>query len=106
MSEPRTGTRDEWLAARRELLVAEKAHFRRGDEIARLRLELPWVPIEKEYSFDTVQGTKTLAELFHGRSQLLVYHFMFGFGPGSARSGKDAPDARSSPITSTASSPT
>jgi predicted dithiol-disulfide oxidoreductase (DUF899 family) len=76
----RTGTREEWLAARRELLEAEKKHFQRGDEIARRRQELPWVPTEKEYVFDTEEGTKSLAELFDGRSQLLVYHFMFGFG--------------------------
>ncbi len=75
-----TGTRDEWLAARKELLAAEKQHMRRGDELARRRRDLPWVPIEKEYVFDTVDGPKTLAELFGGRAQLLVYHFMFGFG--------------------------
>ena len=80
MSRHRTATRQEWLAARKELLDAEKAHMRRGDEIARMRQELPWVPIEKEYVFDTEQGAKNLAELFDGRSQLLVYHFMFGFG--------------------------
>jgi predicted dithiol-disulfide oxidoreductase (DUF899 family) len=72
------GTREEWLAARRELLAAEKEHTRRGDELARRRRELPWVPVEKEYGFDTEQGRKTLAELFDGRSQLIVYHFMFG----------------------------
>jgi predicted dithiol-disulfide oxidoreductase (DUF899 family) len=75
-----TGTREEWLAARRELLEAEKSHFRRGDEIARMRQELPWVPIEKEYIFETEEGAKSLAELFGSRSQLLVYHFMFGYG--------------------------
>jgi predicted dithiol-disulfide oxidoreductase (DUF899 family) len=75
-----TGTREEWLAARRELLEDEKGHFRRGDEIARMRQELPWVPIQKAYVFDTEEGTKSLAELFGGRSQLLVYHFMFGVG--------------------------
>jgi predicted dithiol-disulfide oxidoreductase (DUF899 family) len=80
MSMHRTGTREEWLAARTELLEAEKDHGRRGDELARRRLELPWVRIEKEYVFDTEQGTRSLAELFDGRSQLLVYHFMFGFG--------------------------
>jgi predicted dithiol-disulfide oxidoreductase (DUF899 family) len=78
MTEHRTGTREEWLAARRELLDAEKAHMRQGDELARRRQELPWVPIEKDYRFETDEGTKTLAELFDGRSQLLVYHFMFG----------------------------
>jgi len=74
------GTRDEWLTARKELLVAEKEHSRRGDELARRRRALPWVPVEKEYTFETRDGTKTLVELFDGRSQLLVYHFMFGFG--------------------------
>jgi predicted dithiol-disulfide oxidoreductase (DUF899 family) len=78
MAAHRTGTREEWLSARRELLDAEKAQLRRGDEIARQRQELPWVPIEKEYTFDTVDGQKSLTELFDGRSQLLVYHFMFG----------------------------
>jgi predicted dithiol-disulfide oxidoreductase (DUF899 family) len=75
-----TGTQEEWLAARRELLDAEKEHFRAKDELARRRRELPWVPIEKEYVFDTDDGRRTLAELFDGRSQLLVYHFMFGVG--------------------------
>ena len=74
----RVGTREEWLAARRELLAAEKEHTRRGDELARRRRELPWVQVEKAYGFDTEDGRKTLAELFDGRSQLLVYHFMFG----------------------------
>jgi predicted dithiol-disulfide oxidoreductase (DUF899 family) len=74
----RIGTREEWLAARVELLEREKELTRRSDELARQRTELPWVPIEKEYLFETEQGTKTLAELFDGRSQLLVYHFMFG----------------------------
>jgi predicted dithiol-disulfide oxidoreductase (DUF899 family) len=74
----RVGTRDEWLAARVELLDEEKELTRRGDELARKRRELPWVPVEKEYSFETREGTKTLAELFDARSQLLVYHFMFG----------------------------
>ena len=73
-------TEEEWLTARRELLEAEKEHMRRGDELARRRRELPRVPVEKEYTFDTTDGTKTLAELFDDRSQLLVYHFMFGFG--------------------------
>ena len=75
-----TGTREEWLAARKDLLEAEKAHTRQGDELARRRLDLPWVRVEKEYVFDTDNGPKTLAELFDGRSQLLVYHFMFGYG--------------------------
>jgi predicted dithiol-disulfide oxidoreductase (DUF899 family) len=80
MTEHRTGTRQEWLAARRELLDAEKKHMRQGDELAVRRQELPWVAIEKDYVFETDSGKKTLAELFEGRSQLLVYHFMFGFG--------------------------
>ena len=67
MPEHRTGTREEWLSARIELLNLEKEHARRGDEFARLRLELPWVRIEQEYSFETEDGTKTLAELFDGR---------------------------------------
>jgi predicted dithiol-disulfide oxidoreductase (DUF899 family) len=78
MNDHQVGTREEWLAARRELLAAEKEHTRRGDELARRRRALPWVPVEKEYGFDTDQGRKTLAELFDGRSQLVVYHFMFG----------------------------
>jgi predicted dithiol-disulfide oxidoreductase (DUF899 family) len=72
------GTRDEWRAARIELLEREKELTRLSDELAQKRQELPWVRIEKEYSFDTVEGTKGLADLFAGRSQLLVYHFMFG----------------------------
>ena len=80
MGEHAVGTRGEWLAASKELLVAEKEHSRRGDELARRRRELPWVRIEKGYTFQTDEGTKTLADLFDGRSQLLVYHFMFGFG--------------------------
>ena len=74
----KTGTREEWLAARRELLAAEKEHTRRGDELARQRQELPWVRIDKEYTFDTDEGSASLADLFRGRSQLLVYHFMLG----------------------------
>ena len=74
------GTRDQWLAARRELLEAEKAHMRGGDELARRRQALPWVAVEKEYVFETADGRRALADLFDGRSQLLVYHFMFGFG--------------------------
>jgi predicted dithiol-disulfide oxidoreductase (DUF899 family) len=73
-----TATREEWLAKRLELLEAEKAHTRRGDELARMRQELPWVAVEKEYRFDTDEGQSTLAELFRGRSQMLVYHLMFG----------------------------
>jgi predicted dithiol-disulfide oxidoreductase (DUF899 family) len=80
MSKHRTGSREEWLAARKELLDAEKAHMRRGDELARRRSELPWVALQKDYVFDTDEGEKTLADLFDGRSQLLVYHFMFGVG--------------------------
>ncbi|HKF18329.1 MAG TPA: thioredoxin family protein [Candidatus Dormibacteraeota bacterium] len=72
------GTREEWLAARLELLEAEKALTRRSDELARLRQELPWVRIDKEYRFETDEGTASLVDLFRGRSQLLIYHFMFG----------------------------
>jgi predicted dithiol-disulfide oxidoreductase (DUF899 family) len=74
----RTATREEWLAKRLELLAAEKELTRRGDELALRRQELPWVQIDKEYRFETNEGTRTLADLFDGRSQLLVYHFMFG----------------------------
>jgi predicted dithiol-disulfide oxidoreductase (DUF899 family) len=80
MSEHTTGTAGEHLAARLELLEAEKELTRRSDELARQRRSLPWVPIEKEYVFDTEDGEQTLSELFAGRSQLLVYHFMFGPG--------------------------
>lgn len=80
MPEHRTGTREQWLSARTELLSLEKEHARRGDELTRIRLELPWVRIDKEYRFETQDATKTLAELFDGRSQLLVYHLMFGVG--------------------------
>jgi len=73
-----TGTRKEWLAARLELLGAEKELTRRSDELVRRRQELPWVPIDKEYRFETDEGTASLADLFQGRSQLVVYHFMFG----------------------------
>ena len=72
------GTREEWLTARLELLAAEKEHTRRSDELAQRRRELPWVRVEKEYRFDTDEGSATLADLFRGRSQLLIYHFMFG----------------------------
>jgi predicted dithiol-disulfide oxidoreductase (DUF899 family) len=72
------GTREEYEAARQELLKEEKELTRLGDELARKRRELPWVPVEKDYRFETEHGTKTLADLFDGRSQLLVYHFMFG----------------------------
>jgi predicted dithiol-disulfide oxidoreductase (DUF899 family) len=80
MPEHAVGTREQWQSARKELLDAEKQHSRRGDELARRRQELPWVPIEKEYTFETDDGRKTLGDLFDGRSQLLVYHFMFGVG--------------------------
>src|SRR6266567_2246024 len=78
MTDHKTGTREEWLAARLELLEEEKALTRRGDELAGLRRELPWVRIDKEYRFETDEGTVSLADLFRGRSQLLIYHFMFG----------------------------
>jgi predicted dithiol-disulfide oxidoreductase (DUF899 family) len=78
MTTHRTGTREEWLAARLELLEAEKELTHRGDELARRRQELPWVRIDKEYRFETDEGSASLADLFRGRSQLLVYHFMFG----------------------------
>jgi predicted dithiol-disulfide oxidoreductase (DUF899 family) len=78
MTQHTTGTREQWLAARLELLEAEKELTRRGDELARQRRELPWVPIEKEYRFETDEGGASLADLFAGRSQLLIYHFMFG----------------------------
>ena len=74
----RIGTREEWLAQRVELLAEEKELTRRSDELARRRRALPWVPVENEYVFDTDSGQRTLVELFDGRSQLLVYHFMFG----------------------------
>src|SRR5476649_1221710 len=73
-----TGTREEWLAARLELLEAEKELTRRSDELARRRQELPWVRVDKEYRFESNEGSVSLADLFSGRSQLLVYHFMFG----------------------------
>jgi predicted dithiol-disulfide oxidoreductase (DUF899 family) len=78
MTAHRMGTRDEWLAAREALLEREKAHTRLGDALARERRDLPWVPVDTDYRFDTEGGEKTLDELFDGRSQLLVYHFMFG----------------------------
>lgn len=73
-----TATREEWLAARLELLAAEKEHTRRGDALVQQRQALPWVRIDKDYRFDTDAGIASLADLFQGRSQLLVYHFMFG----------------------------
>ena len=78
MTSHKSGTRDEWLAARLELLDAEKELTRRSDDVARRRQELPWVPIDKDYRFETDEGSASLADLFRGRSQLLVYHFMFG----------------------------
>src|SRR5438309_7970218 len=78
MTNHRTGSREQWLAAREKLLAREKEHTRLGDEIAQQRSDLPWVRVGKEYRFDTDDGTRTLAELFDGRSQLVVYHFMFG----------------------------
>lgn len=78
MTSPTIATMAEWQAARDELLAREKELTRRSDELARERRELPWVPIEKDYTFETEAGTKTLAGLFDGRSQLVVYNFMFG----------------------------
>jgi predicted dithiol-disulfide oxidoreductase (DUF899 family) len=78
MTEHKVGTQEEWQAARDELLEQEKELTRRSDELAQKRRELPWVPVENDYSFETTGGTKSLAELFDGRSQLLIYHFMFG----------------------------
>jgi predicted dithiol-disulfide oxidoreductase (DUF899 family) len=78
MTKHSVGTREEWLAARHDLLVAEKEHTRRSDELARQRQELPWVRLDQDYRFDTDEGSATLKDLFRGRSQLLVYHFMFG----------------------------
>ena len=78
MTTHKIGTREQWLAARLELLDAEKALTRQSDELAQRRQELPWVRVEKDYRFDTDEGKASLADLFQGRSQLLVYHFMFG----------------------------
>jgi predicted dithiol-disulfide oxidoreductase (DUF899 family) len=78
MTNHRTGTREEWLTERLELLAAEKELTRRSDELAQRRQELPWVQLDKEYRFETDEGSASLADLFRGRSQLLVYHFMFG----------------------------
>jgi predicted dithiol-disulfide oxidoreductase (DUF899 family) len=93
----RIATREEWDEAREKLLVREKEHTRLGDELARQRRELPWVQVEKEYRFDTDEGEKALVELFEGRSQLLVYHFMFGpsydLGCPTCSSSADAVDA-------------
>ena len=78
MIDHKIGTRDEWRAARLELLEDEKALTRRSDELARQRQELPWVRVDEDYRFDTDDGTASLADLFRGRSQLIIYHFMFG----------------------------
>ncbi len=78
MTDHKTGTREEWLAARLELLEAEKALTRRSDELARWRQELPWVRVDKDYRFEIDEGAASLVDLFAGRSQLLVYHFMYG----------------------------
>jgi len=78
MAEHEVGTQNEWQAARDELLEAEKELTRRGDELAEKRRELPWVPVEKDFRFETTTGTESLVDLFEGRSQMLVYHFMFG----------------------------
>jgi predicted dithiol-disulfide oxidoreductase (DUF899 family) len=78
VSEHTIGTREEWQAAREQLLEREKELTHLSDDLAQKRQELPWVPVDKEYSFDTDEGTKTLPDLFDGRSQLLIYHFMFG----------------------------
>jgi predicted dithiol-disulfide oxidoreductase (DUF899 family) len=78
MTKHKTGTRQEWLEARMQLLAAEKELTRKSDEVARKRQELPWVRVEKEYRFDTDEGKASLEDLFRGRSQLLMYHFMFG----------------------------
>ena len=78
MTEPRIGTQEEWQAERDALLREEKEITHRGDELTKQRQELPWVPVEKDYEFESKDGTKSLADLFDGRSQLIIYHFMFG----------------------------
>ena len=78
MTAHKTGTREEWLTARLELLDAEKELTKRGDELAKRRQELPWVRVDKDYRFETDEGSASLADLFRGRSQLMIYHFMFG----------------------------
>src|ERR671919_3265733 len=80
MTDHKIGTREEWLSGRLELLKAEKELTRRSDELAQWRQRLPWVRIDKEYRFETDEGSASLADLFRGRSQLLIYHFMFGYG--------------------------
>src|SRR5246500_5083677 len=77
MTQHKTGTREEWLAARKKLLAKEKELTHHSDELAQQRQELPWVKIDKEYQFETDEGSASLKDLFRGRSQLLVYHFMF-----------------------------
>src|SRR2546430_1398530 len=99
MTGNRIGTREEWVAASAELLKREKELTRMGDELSRQRQELPWVPVEKQYMFQTERGARTLADLFEGRSQLVVYHFMFGpdweaGGTWGAVSPRDTPSAR------------
>ena len=78
MTDHRIATREEWDAAREKLLIREKEHTRFGDDLAQERRDLPWLPVDEDYRFDTEDGEKTLAELFDGRSQLQIYHFMFG----------------------------
>jgi predicted dithiol-disulfide oxidoreductase (DUF899 family) len=78
MTDHRIATREEWDAAREKLLIREKEHTRLGDELAQERRDLPWLPVDEDYRFDTEDGERTLAELFEGRSQLLIYHFMLG----------------------------
>src|SRR5580693_4009223 len=78
MAKHKTASREEWLTARKKLLAEEKKLTKRSDEIAKMRQELPWVKIDKDYGFDTDEGKSSLADLFRGRSQLLVYHFMLG----------------------------
>ena len=99
-----TGTREEWLAARLELLEAEKELTRRSDELARRRQELPWVRIDKAYRFETDAGSASLADLFRGRSQLLIYHFMFG--PTTPRGVRPAQRSRTGSTASSCTWPT
>ena len=98
MPERKVGTREEWQAAREELAKLEAEHAERNQEIKKKRLELPWVPVEKEYEFDTEDGKKSLAELFDGRSQLLAYNVMSDPTTKSV----PAPGARTSQTASTA----
>jgi predicted dithiol-disulfide oxidoreductase (DUF899 family) len=102
MTEYTVGTREEWLAARKELLEREKELTRNSDELARQRQELPWVRVEKEYSFETDEGTRTLAELFGGRSQLLFITSCSAGGCGSPTTRRGAQVVRSWRTTSTA----